>query len=245
MLRAGQGPRLRSNVVPSRSVAALAAALLLSACGGGGSDDGAVDGDGAGRSTSTEAARPTPTSGAITGTTDDHEGLTDLEVLAPQLLIAPGELGVADVQDLGYTPPGPTEGCAFHLDRDQPADVHVGTTLLAGGVTIIDALRVYADAAAASAAYDAWMAEEPGCRPASPAVVGPTDVNEAIGADASMSFTTSLPSGDDVLVVALVGDAIISVAMTGVSPGADGTVALPPLDVAAFAVGKVLAALEA
>jgi hypothetical protein len=236
--------------VPSRSVAALAAALLLGACGGGGSDDAAVDGDGAGRSTSTEVAQATPTSGAITGSTDDHEGLTDLEVLAPQLLIAPGELGVADVQDLGYTPPGPSQRCAFHLDRDQPADVHVGTTLLAGGVTIINALRVYADAAAASAAYDAWVAAEPGCRPANPAVVGPTDVNTAtnvnaaVGADASMSFTTSLPSGDDVLVVALVGDAVISVAMTGVSAGAGGTVALPPLDVAAFAVGKVLAALE-
>jgi hypothetical protein len=228
----------------------LALGLAAAGCGDDGAGDEAAteatDGSGttaaAGDSSATATTSESPLGGVTTTTTEDHEGFTDLELVAPELLIRAAELGVDGAEDLGYTPPPPPPGCPAELDAGHPADVHVGTTIAAGGITVVEALRVFADAGTASVAYDAWVGAEPSCRLAPPAASGPTDVNDRVGADASMSFASA--AGDDVLVLALLGDAVVSVRTSGTATAADGTPLLPPLDVAAYAVGKLLAALE-
>jgi hypothetical protein len=214
-----------------RSLAVAGAAVLVAVAAGCAGDDAPPEGDaaGGGGATATTAA---PT------TTADPEGIGDLEALAPELLVTAADLG-AGTEDLGYAPAPPPALCELDLDAQHPVAVHAGTTLRQGAYVLTQVVRVLDGEPAAAAAFDAWVAAEPSCRPANPPVTGPQDVNDRVGADRAVLFRVTTRGGEAVLVVALVGDALVSFDHSVPTGGPD------PVDVAAFGVGKILAALEA
>jgi hypothetical protein len=226
--------KIRSDVV--RIVAVLAVLLAIGACGDDDADDAASR-----SSTTTATAAPATTSTTV-ASAEDTEGISELEALAPALLVAGAELPLVGLQDLGYAPPAGPAGCDFVLDDEVPPDLHVGTALGSNGVAFVsEAIRVYPDAATAAEAFDAAVGNEPGCRAAYDELTGPTDVNDRIGADRAVTFTMVDRGGPTEVVYALVGDALVAFVFP---PPADPA-GPPALDVAAFGVGKILAALEA
>jgi hypothetical protein len=234
----------RSTCRAGVAVTALAL-LVVAGCGdGGGSADPATTTTAAAdaASTSTAAASITTATGGTadtTGTTDlDGEGISELEALAGELLIRGDELGVP-TQDRGYTPALPP-GCPYDLDEDHPPDVHVGTTLHTDNGTFVEVLRVYPDTDAARAAFTAAVDNEPGCSFADRDATGPVEVNERVGADAAVRFEAADRSGNTVRITTRVADAVVTFSLAG-----QVGFVLDPVEVAAFGVGKILAALEA
>lgn len=222
---------------------ALAPGVGLAACGddqGGGADGTTTSAPAA----TTTAEAPTTTSGdaATTSTTegvdhgDEDEGLAELEALVPQLLVAAADLG-SGAEEVGFRPDDEVD-CS--TDGDHPPDVLAGTGIAVGDQVVEEAIRVYPSADAATAAFEAWLAFPPSCTFGLGAAMGaPADGGEAIGADRSVVYEAAADGGArTTLVVALVGDALVTTSIAGI-PGHD------PLEVAAFAVGKLLAALEA
>lgn len=173
-----------------------------------------------------------------------EEGQTELEQLSLELLIAPEDLGGQSFTDAGYVPSeGPNE-CGVDVDADHPASVLVGTGLSdADGRSIVEELRVFADVEAATDAFEArrtaWGCGSDG---AGTTFGEPTDVNEVVHADAGSEVTVVTEDQSGVVITALVGDAVLTF---GVAAPAAAPPALDPREVAAFGVGKVLAALEA
>ena len=218
----------------------LVVGVALAGCG----DDGTTGATGSTGATTTSLAETTTSEpeATTTSTTVDGEGISELEALAPGLLLAAGELGVPGIEDLGYTPPGSLPPCDFVLDDEVAADLHVGTTLGVNGLPyVVEAIRVYPDEATAADAFDAAVANEEPCRAHQQAFTGPTDVNDRIGADRAASFGVVDQGGPTEVVYALVGDALVAF----VFPPPGDPSQPPPIDVAAFGVGKILAALEA
>jgi hypothetical protein len=228
---------------PARALAPVAAlALALLACGD--------DGDGAATTSTTEAPSTTSTTEVTTtteaaGTTstteagvdhgDAEEGLAELEALVPQLLVTAAELG-PDVEDIGFRP---QEDIDCTVDADHEPDVLAGTGLMAGAQVVEEVIRVYPSPEAAEAAFEAWLASPPACTHGLGVAMGePVDGGEPVGADRSVVYEAERGGASTTtLVVALVSDALVTTAVTG-TPGLD------PLEVGAFAVGKVQAALE-
>jgi hypothetical protein len=221
------------------TVTALVAALALAAgCGDGGSG-AATDPTSV---TTTTAAAAAGEATTTTAATEETDGISELEALAPELLVAAAELPVAGIGDLGYSPAGSLPGCDFVLDDEVPPDLNVGTSLGANGLAFVtEVIRVYSDADAAASAFATAVANEEPCRSHEQSFSGPTDVNDRIGADRAVAFSALDRGGPTEVVYALVGDALVSFEFP---PPADPT-GPPPLDVAAFGVGKILAALEA
>ena len=233
-------PRRARALAP---VAALALALL--GCG----DDGEA-GSGDEATTSTEAADTTLSTSTTTtaaanddeATTttgvdhgDEEEGLADLEALVPQLLIAAPELG-PEAEDLGFRP---QEDVDCSVDADHTPDVLAGTGLQVGTQVVEEVLRVYPSPEEAEAAFEAWLAFPPECTFGWGVAMGePVDGGEPVGADRSVVYTADRGGGSTTtVVVGLVSDTLVVTAVTG-TPGLD------PVEVGAFAVGKVQAALE-
>jgi hypothetical protein len=242
MLRPDLARSIPSGVV--RVIAAAAVLLVAAGCGGG---DPTTTSASAPTGPSTTSAGPTTTTTSapeVTTTTLDGEGISELEALAPGLLVAATELTLTGgVQDLGYTPPGPLPACDFVLDDEVPPDLHVGTSLgpSAGLTYVVEAIRVYPDEATAAAAFDAAVANEEPCRAHQQGFTGPTDVNDRMGADRAVSFGALDRGGATEVFYALVGDALVAF----VFPPPGDPSQPPPTDVAAFGIGKILAALEA
>lgn len=248
----------RPGRAPTTAVAAVLALAVLIGCGRDSTDD-----DGAGETTTTgrrEAAEATTTTSdrdrtttttdgveSTSSTVDDlgGEGLGDLDALVPSLLITLDELAVEGFEDLGFTPnPGP-DACGSDVDADHPAEVTVGTTLGMNELSVTETIRVYPTAQAAAAAQLAFV-NSLSCdvHPPDVTVSEVTDVNPRVGADEAAAITATGPDIEATLVVARVGDAVVSFTFAG-TPGAAAAAGAPdPIDVAAFGVGKILAALE-
>lgn len=242
-----------------RRHALLGAALLLVSVGAGCDGNDGDDGDDGAAATTTTVtvgdattttavdADTTTTREATTTTTpvddelhDTAEGVTDLEQLALDLLILPPELGGGAFTDAGYVPVEGPNGCGIDVDGDVPPVILVGTRLVDDAAsTITEELRVYDDVTVAAQAQAAHAAGLDCGGDADGTTYGPaTDVNDVVGADAAVSIEVTGPSSSGLVVVAQVGDAVLTFDLTITDPG------LAPLDVAAFGVGKVLAALE-
>jgi hypothetical protein len=219
----------------------VAVALVLLACG----DDGdpaattttstteVADSTSTSTTTTTGEDEATTTTGVDHG--DEEEGLGELEALVPQLLITAAELG-PDVEDIGFRP---LEDVDCGVDGDHPVDVLAGTGLQAPTQVIEEVIRVYPSPEAAEAAFEAWLAFPDDCTfGLGVPMGGPADANSIVGADRSVAYEVAR-DGDDTatLVVALVSDSLVTTAVTG-TPGMDS------LEVGAFAVGKIQAALE-
>ena len=220
----------------------VAVALVLLGCG----DDGepaattttSTAPEATSTSTSTSTTEPDPTTTVEPGVDhgDDEEGLGDLDVLVPQLLVTATELG-PDVEDVGFRPP---EDVDCGVDGDHPPDVLAGTGLQAPGQVVEEIIRVYPSPEAAEAAFEAWVDFPPDCTYGLGLAMGePVDGGEPVGADRSVVYRAARDDGTtSTLVVALVSDSLVATVVTG-TPGMD------PVEVGAFAVGKVQAALEA
>jgi hypothetical protein len=245
-------------------VGAIVALLALVGCGGGEADERADVQD----ETTTTSAPATTTAGAADGTTtttsttaapdgdetfgelvdDDlagtEEGQTELERLGLALLVVPADLVGQSFVDAGYVPEEGPNGCGIDVDADHPSSVLVGTGLVdADGRSIVEELRVYPDVAAAQAAYEVHRTAL-GCgTDGAGTTFGPAvDVNDVVGADAAEEVAVVVEDAQGVVVVALVGDAVLTFATS--APAATPAT-LDPRELAAFGVGKVLAALEA
>lgn len=199
------------------------ALLLLVACGG---DD---DAPGAETTTSTGPTESTtsPTAAATTTTLDD-EGLGDVEAVLQDLLLTPVGIGDASFADVGYAPGVELPCGAVATDGDALA----GTTLRSDdlGLTVTEELRAYADPELASLALQA-VASALTCSP------GAADATERMGAPALHVPLSDRPGG---VVVAQVADVLVVVIVDG--PSHDQ---LTPENIAATAVGSVLAYVEA
>jgi hypothetical protein len=231
----------------ARALAPLAAlALALAACGddsGGNTSDTTTE---VPASTTSTTDAPSTTSTTPPGTTttteagvdhgDAEEGLAELEALVPQLLITAAELG-PDAEDIGFRP---QEDVDCTVDADHEPDVLAGAGLMAGAQVVEEVIRVYPSPEAAEAAFEAWLAFPPECTFGWGLAMGtPVDGGELVGADRSVVYEAERGgTSTTTLVVALVSDSLVTTAVTG-SPGLD------PVEVGAFAVGKVQAALEA
>ena len=155
-----------------------------------------------------------------------------------ELLVVPADLQGQTFADAGYVPTEGANVCGVDADAAHPAEVRVGTNLVDdANRSIVEEIRVYADVDVATAAYEAH-------RVALDCAGGPsTDVTADVGGDAAAESTVAEDEGrGGVRITVLVGDALVQVEV--ITPdGAEGT--LVDREVAAFAVGKVLAALEA
>ena len=99
---------------------------------------------------------------------------------------------------------------------------------------------MYPSPEAAEAAFEAWLAFPPECTFGLGVWpwVTPVDGGERVGADRSVVYEAAAAApATTTLVVALVSDSLVTTAVTG-TPGLD------PVEVGAFGVGKVQAALE-
>lgn len=225
-----------------RRVAALAVSLvaivaMVGSCGDDSDDsrDGATD---LIVTTTTEAADTTTT-------TEDGEGIAAVEELAQSLLITQQELAVPTFFDAGYTPfEGPNE-CGVDVDASHPPDVLVGTVLRDDQPRVFQQeLRIYETPAAALAAFDARVgATSCGTGDQGTTYGPPTDLAAVLEADHAAEVAATHPQVEGLLITAVVGDAVVSFVFarpTGVSVDD-----LPdPREVAAFGIGKILAALE-
>jgi hypothetical protein len=173
-----------------------------------------------------------------------EEGHTGLEQLTLELLVLPSELAEQSFTDSGYVPSEGPNACGVDVDATHPPSVLVGTGMVDGeGRSIVEELRVYADVDAAAAAFEEHRTALACGTDLAGATFGPAvDVNDVVGADAASEVVLTNEDAQGVVIVALVGDATVAVATT--LPGG-ATAVLDPREVAAFAVGKVLAALEA
>lgn len=222
---------------PVRRVGALVLVALAAACGG---DDPAGP-------AATSTTTPAGGDGAATlgdELADTEEGRTELVQLALELLVVPDDLGAASFTDAGYAPPEGPNACGVDVDAELPPSVLVGTALTApDGQSIVEELRVYGDVAAAEEAFaghrDALACGTDG---AGTTFTAPVDVNDVVGADAAAEVGAVVEDEGGVRITALVGDAVLTFAVS--VPPATAT-PLDPREVAAFGVGKVLAALEA
>lgn len=146
-----------------------------------------------------------------------EEGLGAVEELLPSLLIAAGELGDDSFAEAGWTP-GEADECG---DPVAVAGTRIASATL--GMEVEEVLAVHADPDAAAAALAA-------CHPEG------EDVTDRVGGDEARQ------SGDSFAV--RVADVVVTVAI-----GGDGDPNDPsrpnPLDVAAYAAGKVAGYLEA
>jgi hypothetical protein len=227
----------------ARSLAPLVAiALALAACGDDGGGDTAGTTTEAPESTTSSTDASSTTTSSSTTTTEsgvDHgdaeEGLAELEALVPQLLITAAELG-PDAEDIGFRP---QEDLDCTVDADHEPDVLAGAGLMAGAQVVEEVIRVYPSPEAAEAAFEAWLAFPPECTFGWGLAMGtPVDGGELVGADRSVVYEAARGGeATTTLVVALVSDSLVTTAVTG-TPGLD------PVEVGAFAVGKVQAALE-
>jgi hypothetical protein len=111
---------------------------------------------------------------------------------------------------------------------------------MAGVQAVEEIIRVYPTPEAAEAAFEAWVAFPPDCTYGLGLAMGePADGGEPVGADRSVIYRADRGGGaTSTLVVALVSDSLVTTMVTG-TPGLD------PVEVGAFAVGKIQAALEA
>ena len=161
------------------------------------------------------------------------------------MLITLDELGNTKFSDAGYTPNEGPNACGYDLDAEHPAEVLVGATYGDEGRVFQQEIRVYATAADALEAYNAGVANTT-CDAATGglAMTGPVDVTDEVGADQAAAFTATLPSYEATLVAALVSDALVTFQF-GTSTGATEAADAPdPIDLTAFGIGKILAALE-
>lgn len=242
-------------------VGAIVALLALVGCGDGEADERADVQDettttsepattttrAAPRSTTSTTAAPDDT-GTVGELADElattEEGDTGLEQLSLELLVVPADLAGQSFVDAGYVPTEGPNGCGVDVDAVHPTSVLVGTGLAdADGRSIVEELRVYADVAAAQAAYDAHRTALACGTDGEGTTYGPAvDVNDVVGADAAEEVAVVVEDAQGVVVVALVGDAVLTFATS--APAATPAT-LDPRELAAFGVGKVLAALEA
>lgn len=202
--------------------------LVLSACG---SDD---DGD-----------ETTTTGGDETTTTVDDEGISPLEDLAQSLLVTVDELGIADFQDAGYNPEQGPNQCGYDLDAEYPAEVLVGTTLGNSQLVFEQEIRVYPTSLEAQVAYASGV-DGATCDdlPDGTTFGEQIDLTEQVGGDSATGITVTSPALEGVVVVVLVSDAVVSFTFVGAPGAAEASGAPNPAEVAAFGVGKILAALE-
>jgi hypothetical protein len=173
---------------------------------------------------------PPETDTTTAGALPDEPGLADegigaLDELAQSLLIQEGELGDPPLADVGYTPGVTGAVCGGDVDTPHPADVLVGVVLESDTTAVVEEIRVFADADAATAAYDAIMTAT-GCGAAS-------SVSPDVPADRAALFQAA---GIGTFVLAQTADTVLAFHVTG-----EG---LDPVEVAAFGAGKVAAALE-
>jgi hypothetical protein len=238
-------------------VAVTGLVLLAAACGGdGASDDRLAATTTAAPVTTTtapEASMTTPPAATDGGPTlgelihelaDTEEGQTELEQLSLELLVAPEDFGGQSFADAGYVPSEGPDECGVDVDADHPPSVLVGTGLTdADGRSIVEELRVFPDVESAAGAFEAHRTALACGTDGAGATFGePADVNEVVHADAASEVTLVAEDRSGVVITALVGDAVLTF---GVAAPAAAPPALDPREVAAFGVGKVLAALEA
>lgn len=216
--------------LPRTGAVTLAVAVLLPVSACRGSDDGEPRPSGG-----------TSTTGASTtvAVTEDPEGTSELELVAHALLITGAELGVTQAVDLGYSPPQDPGECGFATDAEHPADIHVGTRLDIQTAVVEEVLRIYRDPAAAEAAFQARVLLTCDLPLTDAGGTGPVDVNDRMGADQALAFSGTDSSGAFALVVTLLSDAVVSFSLRGAVDAS-----IDPVDLAAFGVGKILAALE-
>lgn len=251
------------RVAPRRATRwALGAVLAVAAVACSGGDDVATEATGPAPSTTAAPATTTTTVAAPVVTTattaapgDEgadagHDELSELEEghtalvdFAVDLLVGSADLAGQSFEDAGYTPtegPGP---CGTDLDADHPADVLVGTTLAdADGRRITEEIRVFAGTDEAADAFEAHRgALACGGDGAGTTFGAATDVNDVVGADAASEVAVTSEDGSGVVITALVADTVLTfrIAAPSVTPSS-----LDPREVAAFGVGKILAALE-
>lgn len=256
---------------PARAAAAVASALALLALGACGDDPEPSGGaatsaaapatdapattggdDGEATTTTEDAAEATSTTSATAGGDDDPEGIDDLESLAQSLLVQPGEIDTETLtfEDTGYVPPdeGGVNACGNPLtDSVVPPAVLVGTTLTepTSGLQLLQEIRIYADEAEAGEAFDTGV-EALGCGTSADGALtldGPIDVTEEVGGDRASAFDLEAPETEGVLVAVHLSDSVVLFLFTGSVGAAESVGAGSPLDVAAFGVGKILAAL--
>jgi hypothetical protein len=226
------------------AVAVLAVVGLLGAACGGDDEPTADDAT----TTTTQPAATTTTTAAPTTTAEagagdpstsvpEGEGISELEALASDLLILPTELG-APAEDQGYVPGAP---CGVELDDEHPPDVQVGTRLLTPNGEFVEEIRIYPDTDAAIAAYETAVELERGCWIETRGLpTGPEDVNERVGADAAVFVTAGDRGGNLHRVTTRVADAVVTFSLSG-----QVGFVLDLVEVGAFGVGKIIAALEA
>jgi hypothetical protein len=238
-------------------------AVLGAGCGGGSDDEraGATAAPTTDEAeTSTTGAPAPPSSPTTTASAGDGEaaatlaeaageGLADegdaqLADLALELLITPAELAGQTFVDTGYVPPEGAGPCGLDTDAAHPPDVLVGTALAdAEGRAITQELRAYPSTDTSAEAYAAHRdALACGTDGAGTTFGPPTDVSEVVGAGAASEVTVTVEDESGVVVTALVADVVLTfrIAAPAATPAT-----LDPREVAAFGVGKVLAALEA
>lgn len=239
------------------AVATLVVTLGVAACGGGSDDEDAGATATTAEATTTSADEATTTSTAHTEDagatlTDEvpedlahsEEGHTQLVELALGLLIEPEELAGSAFTDAGYVPEEGTNGCGVDPDAEHEPDVLVGTALVdPDGRTITEELRVYADTDASAAAFATHRdALDCGTDGAGTTFGEPVDVSGPVGAGAATEVAVTVEDEAGVVISALVADTVLTFRIS--APAATPP-ALDPREVAAFGVGKVLAALEA
>lgn len=244
---------------------AVGALLVVAAAACGDGSGGASASDDEGGSTTTGAAAATTTTEPVRATSttvagdgegdgadgdgghdelaDLEEGHTELVEFAIGLLVSPADLAGRSFEDAGYAPAEGPGGCGVDLDADHPADVLVGTTLAdADGRSITEEIRVFAGTDAAAEAFEAHRdALACGTDGAGTSFGPATDVNDVVGADAASEVAVTTEDESGATITALVADTVLtfrSTAAAATPPGVD------PREVAAFGVGKVLAALE-
>jgi hypothetical protein len=213
--------RLRRPTRTTLGAFAGLAVLAVLGVGCGGDDDA---------STPPTSAPITTTTAAVSSTFEpglDEEGIAALEELLPDLLVSESELGDASYVDVGYSPgagPGP---CGLDVDASIPPSALAGTNLASEPLasSVQEEIRVYGSADESRMAFRS-MVDASSCVPA-------RDVRTETGADEATAF----PWEGGTVIVARVADTVLTFAVSGQ--------ALDHLEVAAFGVGRVLAALEA
>ncbi|MBA2281600.1 MAG: hypothetical protein H0W25_10265 [Acidimicrobiia bacterium] len=202
--------------------------------------------------TTTETPDSTATTAGDAGDGSDDEGIDEIESLAQSLLVEAGEVSTDTLtfEDSGYTPPDadrPNACGAPSTDSVVPPQVLVGTSLTEPASTLVfqEEIRVYVDEAEAGEAFAAGV-EALSCGTSIDGTVtidGPTDVAEEVGGDEAVAFAVRAEAIEGVLVVVRVSDAVVLFLFTA-PPGVAAEILAPdPLEVSAFGIGKILAAL--
>jgi hypothetical protein len=226
----------------------MAALLLLGAAACGGDDDGDDTADDT--TTTTEAADEETTTTTVvddeetTTTTVTDEGNLAIEQFAQSTLITLEELALEGFTDLGYTPsPGPNQ-CGFDIDATHPAAVVVGTDLGSDTLRFLQEVRVYETPAAAETAFQAGL-EGTQCTPEDGTqIAAPIDVTTDVDAQQAVLISATRDDLNVVVVAALLSDAVVSFNFAGAPADIEAAGAPHPVEVAAFGIGKIKAAME-